>query len=192
MSLLIKAVTSDFEDIKALESLNNEAFPKEERMEICEMMQLISKQIIEVTAVYDDDTFVGFYALSVRKPIAYVFFLAIDSTKRSRGYGSKALALMKEQYADYQIVLDMERLDEDADNIEQRKSRKRFYLRNGYYETGFFLDYNDLIMEVLCTDAKLNADSFRILLENIKIRETPFVLVQMNLNKENVKQGETI
>ena len=161
-------------------------------MEIREMMQLISKQTIEVTAVYDDDTFVGFYALSVCKPTAYVFFLAIDSSKRSRGYGSKALALMKEQYADYQIVLDMEAIDDKAENIEQRKSRKRFYLRNGYYETGFFLDYNNLIMEVLCTDAELDADSFRILLDNLKIRKTPFVLVQMNLNNESIKQGETI
>jgi len=52
MNLLIKTVTSDFEDINALERLNNEAFPAEERMEIDEMMQLISRQIIEVTAVY--------------------------------------------------------------------------------------------------------------------------------------------
>lgn len=192
MSLLIKTVTSDFEDIKALESLNNEAFPKEERMEIREMMPLIFKQTIEVTAVYDDDTFVGFYALSVRKPSAYLFFLAIDSSKRSRGYGSKALSLMKAQYADYQIVLDMEAIDKKAKNIEQRKSRKRFYLRNGYYETGFFLDYNNLIMEVLCTDAELDADSFRILLDNLKISKTPFVLVQMNLNNENIKRGEMI
>ena len=51
MNLLIKTVTSDFEDINALERLNNEAFPAEERMEIDEMMQLISRQIIEVTAV---------------------------------------------------------------------------------------------------------------------------------------------
>ena len=69
MNLLIKNVTSDFEDINALERLNNEAFPAEERMEIDEMMQLISRQIIEVTAVYDDSTFVGFYALSVRNPL---------------------------------------------------------------------------------------------------------------------------
>ena len=66
MNLLIKNRYSDFEDINALERLNNEAFPAEERMEIDEMMQLISRQIIEVTAVYDDSTFVGFmHCLSV-------------------------------------------------------------------------------------------------------------------------------
>ena len=180
MNLLIKTVTSDFEDINALERLNNEAFPAEERMEIDEMMQLISRRIIEVTAVYDDSTFVGFYALSVRKPTAYVFFLAIDSSKRSRGYGSKALALMKKQYAGYQSVLDMEAIDDEAENIEQRKARKSFYLCNGYHETGYYLDYNDLIMEVLCADEELDADSFRILLDKLKIRKTPFVLVRMN------------
>lgn len=191
MSLWMKTVTSDFADMKALERLNNEAFPKEERMEIRDMLQLISKQTIEVTAVYDDDdTFIGFYALSVCEPTAYVFFLAIDSSKRSRGYGGKALALMKEQYAGYQIVLDMEILDDEAENTDQRKARKRFYLSNGFYETGFFLDYNDLTMEVLCSDAQLDADSFRTLLGHLKIRKTPFFLVQRDLNSQDLKQGE--
>ena len=61
MNLLIKTVTSDFEDINALERLNNEAFPAEERMEIDEMMQLISRRIIgSDCCFYDDSTFVGF------------------------------------------------------------------------------------------------------------------------------------
>lgn len=53
---------------------------------------------------------------------------------------------MKKQYAGYQIVLDMEAIDDEAENIEQRKARKSFYLCNGYHETGYYLDYNDLIM----------------------------------------------
>ena len=68
----------------------------------------------------------AFYALSVRKPTAYVFFLAIDSSKRSRGYGDKALALMKKQYAGYQIVLDMEAIDDEAENIGDVKHVKAF------------------------------------------------------------------
>ena len=74
----------------------------------------------------------------------------------------------------------MEAIDDEAENIEQRKARISFYLCNGYHETGYYLDYNDLIMEVLCTDEELDADSFRILLDKLKIRKTPFVLVRMN------------
>ena len=74
----------------------------------------------------------------------------------------------------------MEAIDDEAENIEQRKARKSFYLCNGYHKTGYYLDYNDLIMEVLCTDEELDADSFRILLDKLKIRKTPFVLVRMN------------
>lgn len=40
----------------------------------------------------------------------------------------------------------MEAIDDEAENIEQRKARKSFYLCNGYHETGYYLDYNDLIM----------------------------------------------
>jgi len=181
MNLLIKNVASDFKDMKILESLNNEAFPKEERMELHEMIQLISQNTIEVTAVYDNDTFIGFYVLSIQRSTAYILFFAIEGSKRRLGYGSKVLALMKKQYANCQIVLDMEIIDKEAENIEQRKSRKKFYLHNGYYETGFFLNYNNLIMEVLCTDVKLDINNFQALLNNLKLKKISFVLTKMDL-----------
>lgn len=180
MSLFIKKFNYDFKDMEVFEKLNNSAFPQEERIEIKEMLELIKDKKIEVSAIYDADTFIGFYALVVQKPIAYIFFLAIDSTKRSQGYGTKALALMKEQYSDYQIVLDMESIEETAENIIQRKSRKKFYLRNGYYETGFYMKYNGLTMEILCNNPIFNSNDFKLLLQNLEIRKIPFYLFQAN------------
>ena len=60
MALLIQKVSSDFQNIDQLSKLNREAFPKEERMEIHEMLLLIEKHKLEVSAIYDDDIFIGF------------------------------------------------------------------------------------------------------------------------------------
>lgn len=115
--------------------------------------------------------------MAIRKPIGYILFLAICSEKRSKGYGSKALFLMKEQYANYQLALDMEIIDETAENIEQRKARKKFYLKNGFYETGFMMRYQDLIMEVLCNEEIFDSSNFKQLLDNLKIKDIPFQLI---------------
>ena len=177
MSLRIKKITCDFEDMEKLTKLNIEAFPEGERMPVSEMFSLIHGKKIEVTALYDEKEFVGFYALAIRKTIGYILFLAICSEKRSKGYGSKALFLMKEQYANYQLALDMEIIDETAENIEQRKARKKFYLKNGFYETGFIMRYQDLIMEVLCNEDIFDSSNFKQLLDNLKIKDIPFQLI---------------
>lgn len=42
----------------------------------------------------DDDIFVGFMVVRVYKNIAYLFFLAIDASCRSKGYGGKAIEML--------------------------------------------------------------------------------------------------
>ncbi len=173
MGISIKPVTSDFEDMEVLTKLNQEAFPQEERMEIDEMLQLVEERRLKMSAVYEEDVFIGFYTLHVRGPVAYLFFIAVDGSRRSQGYGSKILKAMTEQYDNCQIVLDMEAVDDQADNYEQRKKRKQFYLRGGFHETGYFLMFNKIRMEVLCNKGELDADGFQELLDNMKLRSTP-------------------
>ena len=174
MALLIQKVSSDFQNIDQLSKLNREAFPKEERMEIHEMLLLIEKHKLEVSAIYDDDIFIGFYALHVRKPIAYIFFIAVDESKRSQGYGSQMIQAMTQQYHNFQIVLDMEAMDEHADNSQQRKKRKEFYLRNGFHETGYYLMFHQILMEIVCNKDELDVSGFQELLNKMEIRNTSF------------------
>lgn len=174
MSLKIQKIDSGFRDMKKLEQLNQEAFPDEERMPVSEMIELAENNKIELTAIYAEEVFVGFYALTFRKNTGYVLFLAVCPELRSCGYGGEALAMMKKQYSGCQIVLDMERIDESADNAEQRKSRKRFYLKNGFYETGYLVEYKGLQMEVLCSGPEFYKEEFQSLLEHLEIRKIPF------------------
>ncbi|MCI8955423.1 MAG: GNAT family N-acetyltransferase [Eubacterium sp.] len=176
MSLHMKKITADFEEIDKWQKINNNAFPKEERMDIEQIIQLIDEKIFEVWAFYDKEQFVGYCAMLTDENTAYIFFLAIDSEKRSMGYGGQGLSLIKKQYADCQVVVDLEAIEEEASNIAQRKARRKFYLRNGFHETLYYLKYRGMDMEVLCADEKFNKDIFQHLLDNVSIENENYVL----------------
>lgn len=170
MNLHAKRVTADFEDLESLDRVNREAFPPEERIELNRLLMMAEANRVEFAAIYDGETFIGFYVLRIQVPIVYMYYLAIDRSKRSRGYGGQALKLLEELYPDCQIVLDLEKLDEDAENYEQRKARKLFYLHNGYYETGYYMSYLGMTFEVLCNSSSFDKESFQALLDELTNR----------------------
>ena len=115
MALTAKRITENF---KELEDLNNEAFPKEERVSIERMIDLSQTGISDLYGVYDEDTFVGFFMTMTSATCVYLFYLAIRSSLRSRGYGGRTLKLMDDLYQ-RQIVLDMERISDYCENISE-------------------------------------------------------------------------
>ena len=167
MKLLLKKLPNEFNDIKNLEKINYEAFPIEERLEIDKLLEMANTDLFSLYLVYEINKLIGFILLAINKPSIYIFLFAIDKSMRSKGYGSIVLKRIKELYPEYQIALDLERINENCPNISQRISRKNFYMRNGYFETGYFMDYNDVEFEVLCNDYNFNQDSFINLLNKI-------------------------
>ena len=47
------------------------------------------------------------------------------------------------------IVLDMEQLDDQADNAQERRSRRDFYIRNGFKGTGYWYRFFHVDYELL-------------------------------------------
>ncbi|SNZ10168.1 Ribosomal protein S18 acetylase RimI [Terribacillus aidingensis] len=168
MSLHAKPVLRNIQDIQILNQINNEAFPLEERIPFDKLIELADHKHIDLLAFYDKERIIGFVVMVIEKPCAYIFFLAIDSNHRSKGYGSEALQMLTTLYPEYQIVMDLEPIEVTAENNEQRLSRKKFYLRNGYYETGYRLKYVGISFEILCNKKMFNKESFITLLDKIK------------------------
>ena len=101
--------------------------------------------------------------------MAYLFFLAIHHVLRSKGYGSLSIKTLKSKYPKKKLVVDFEMLDDHADNSEQRKKRRNFYLQNGYKETGFFVSYMGVDYEVFCTDDDFDPDDFKEMMKTIQV-----------------------
>lgn len=164
-------ITADFADMDRFDKLNTEAFPEQERVPIENFIKMAEEGLLELEAVYDADSFIGFFAVMVDVSTVYICFFAVEKSKRSMGYGGKILALLKERYKNCQIVLDLERLDENAPNNEQRKTRREFYLRNGYHPTGYCMAYFGMEFEVLCSSPNFDMDDFLRLIKKLRAKK---------------------
>ncbi len=148
----------------AFTAINNEAFPKNERCPLERFFNLQAMGLdVDILGFFDKNELLGFFVAMKKGICAYAWFFAIREDLRSQGLGTKALSLIFDRYKDYQIVLDFESIDESAPNNEQRIHRKNFYLRNGFRETGYFQYYCEAEFEIVCSETKLDVDSYEFL-----------------------------
>lgn len=149
------------------ERINEEAFPPSERMSMAEIFDFAAATDTQVLGIYDDERPVGFLVLMKNEVCGYIYFLAIDSGMRSRGYGSAALGKLSEMYPHLQIVLDFEEVTPNAENAPQRMRRREFYLRSGFHETGHYTMLRGERFEVVCSGGALQEEAFRKLIRII-------------------------
>src|SRR5699024_5106784 len=112
MGLGMESITKHSKDIDKFKTLYYSAFPKEERIPMSSLLRKTKKDFIDLFAFYDKGVFVGFTYIVTYKDITLVFYLAIDDSFRSRGYGRKALNKIKEHYPNSRVILNIEAIDE--------------------------------------------------------------------------------
>lgn len=138
MTLKLVETTNESNDWDRIRELYLRAFPAVERLPFWLLRRKTKRPIAEFCSLYDDDEWVGFIYTLKNDRLAYVFFLAIDDGKRSRGYGSGLIKLLTRRYEGLTIGLSAERIDEGAANNEQRIRRQKFYQRNGFLHSGYY------------------------------------------------------
>lgn len=171
MNIILKQIGKDFPDMDSLCVLAKEAFPPQEYIAPHELLKMAQSDGFDFWALYDDECFIGFMAVMTHKTMAYLFFLAIDSSLRSQGYGGAALSKLQQTYPLFQHIVDMELLDKEADNIQQRIARRNFYIRNGYKPTGQYLSYFGISYEVLCRNDRFDFTLFEELLARVPVKD---------------------
>ena len=119
--------TKNLEDIK---QLYMDAFPFDERIPFYIMVSAGNDRGVEFLSIYDDDTWLGFIHTLVGEKLSYIFYFAIDGSLRQSGYGSKIIREYKKMHP--KLSLAIEPIEEDSDNIKQRKKRLAFYEKNGF------------------------------------------------------------
>lgn len=159
-------VKDNFKDMNKLNKLVKEAFPPEEYISPDDIIKLGNMKLY---ALYDSNLLIGLMAIKTFKNMVFLFYLAIDSNCRSKGYGKQALEELKKLYENYQLTVDIELIDETAKNNEQRIKRKNFYIRNGYKETRKGASYFGVNYEILCNEDNINFELYKELMKDIKI-----------------------
>ena len=87
-------------------------------------------------------------------------YLAVAKKRRGQGIWSKMLKAMREQYAGKGVFLEIEIVDETAENFEERKRRKQFYLSNGMTPMNVFVELFGVDMELLGFDCCLTFEEY--------------------------------
>ena len=119
--------TNNLEEIR---QLYLDAFPFEERIPFYIMVLVGNDKGVEFLSIYDDDTWLGFIHTLVGDELSYIFYFAIDNRLRRSGYGSKILHEYKKIHP--RLSLAIEPIEENSDNIKQRRKRLEFYKKNGF------------------------------------------------------------
>ncbi|MCM1473695.1 MAG: GNAT family N-acetyltransferase [Muribaculaceae bacterium] len=165
--MYFKKIDRNSDDIPMLESLNNQAFPENERIETDDMFSFPEESGREVIGIYTEDKFSGFIITIKYRKCVYICYFAVCPKKRSQGIGGQALKMLKEYYPDCQIVVDFEAPDENSDNNPQRIRRRNFYYRNGFFETGYYQFYMQTEFEIACSETDFNRAEFEGLISEI-------------------------
>lgn len=169
MNLKIEKIETNYRYWNEINSLSKKSFPIEEYLDPIKLVDMAKEDDFKFLSLVDNDDFIGFMAIKIYKEFTYLFFLTIEESYRCKGYGAKAISLIKEMYPNKKHTVDFEKVNENASNYEQRIKRRKFYLRNGYKETGLYLSYLNVEYEVFCTDDNFNIDMFKEMMTTFNI-----------------------
>lgn len=132
-----------------LKEIYLEAFPERERKPFFLLRRSVKQGTAQLIA-----------AVIPYRDMVMVDYLAVSSRIRSNGTGSRILQEICGRFAGRKIVLLIERLDDGAENREQRIARKRFYLKNGFVSSGLFVTGVSGDMEVLTYGGAVSPEAY--------------------------------
>ena len=151
---------------KEIKKIYYTSFPKEERFPFWILKHSIKSGNVVLNSITNNDELIGMSYIVNCDDSSYLMYFAIKKELRNKGYGSSVLKQLKEKYDI--LFLSIEKL-----NDEFSIKRKKFYLKNGFYETGkFYIDAN-VEYEILCTN------------KNYKIKEE--IMKKRYINMSNSK-----
>lgn len=156
----IKQPTTVFQWLK-LYGLYQSAFPANEKKPFSMIRAMQKKGRSDVWYCEQDGKFAGL-VITINGPDKILLdYLAVAKSRRGQGVGSKILKKMREQYAGKGVFLEIEIVDETAENFEERRRRKQFYLTNGMTEMQVYVKLFGVDMELLGFDCHLTFEEYR-------------------------------
>ena len=147
--------------------LYKEAFPGAQRIPTYLLRYKLRKGKKGFYVLYEEDDWIGLIYYTEYKDIVFVQFLAISETFRSQGYGSKVMDLMRHTQSEKRIVLNIEELNEQAENYQQRIKRRAFYKKNGFSSSGYIVKEPDERHEMLIRGGSIRKEEIEAMYKNL-------------------------
>ena len=162
-----KKVTIFSKDYKEIKRLQQSAFPSDELYPMWSLHLLALQKHVHYVSFHEDNAFCGLMYYSVSNHLVYVFYVAVNDKIRSKGVGTKIFEWLKIKYPNKEITLNVEPLDETADNTEQRTRRIKFYEKQGFHDSGYMLKDMSGEFDILTTSDSLAVLDYRKAILNL-------------------------
>jgi len=159
MKLNERKVRLKSKDVKAVYL---DSFPPNERMPFWMMVAMSKLWNTRFLSFYDNDKLCGFIYFAVQFRQIFVMFFAVNKELRSKGYGSEILNELQRLYPTKTVTVSIEHSKTDKTGEQER--RKRFYLKNGFKETGYLIRMRGVEQEILVRNGEFSKAKFRAFL----------------------------
>lgn len=153
-------------DWKKIRELYLETFPAYERKPLWLIWKTQRRGLSHVWCIEEAGAFVGLAITLNVKDMVLLDYFAIDKRRRGGGLGTKSLQMLQRHYAGRKFFLEIESVYEKADNLEERKRRKAFYLSNGMEEMKVMVNLFGTNMELLGHGCKVDFARYRLIYES--------------------------
>ena len=141
--------------------LYQSAFPASEKKPFSMIVSMHKKGKSDVWYCEKEGEFAGLVVTINGPEKILIDYLAVSEKRRGQGIGSGILQAIRQIYAGKGVFLEIEVQDENAENSEERKRRKQFYLANGMTEMRVYVELFGVDMELLGYDCSLDFDEYR-------------------------------
>ena len=149
----IRVMNENSAELPVLEAINEEAIPEDERCSLSDMLATGAS----VWCIVSDREPAGFMAVRHYGNLVYLAYLAVRKDLRSKGIGGSAVRELIRRSPGRQVVVEYE-APESPDVLN---AVKRFYLRNGFYETEWYTHYDNTLFEIGCSERDFDSEEFR-------------------------------
>lgn len=163
--------------------LYENSFPQLEKKPFSQMTELAKKGKMRILAILEEEKYVGLAICMEAGEIALLDYFAIRPDFQCFGYGGKAIRELLKRYTGKKFIFEIEIQDEHAQNAEDRKRRKAFYLRNGLKETGVFVNLYGVDFELITPDGSVTFEEYTKILTDVLGEETVKILNPRNCTK---------
>lgn len=177
--LTINKVTPGLREYPQIIALYERSFPETERIPTEILLKKSGQGIADFFAYYDKDRLVGFSFATVSDQAVFLVYLAVEEELRSRGYGSMILKHIATNHSPKGIMVNIEPVDKEAENYDQRLKRLRFYTDNGFRESGYQLIDHGNHYSILTTVTPFSEPAYRSAIDRLISGNYPYMVEKL-------------
>lgn len=182
--LYFKNVDMD-KNIRKIEEMYENSFIEREKFPFTVLVSASNKDGITFQSIYNDENLIGMIFTIQDGKILFVLYLLINSEYQNEGYGGQVMDMLHEKYRNYDIILNIEAVQEGLPNSEARLKRQEFFTKHGLNKLNLYFIDKDMAYEIMCTNInrEVNEKLFYDLLNKML---NPALMIMLKLRKFKV------